>query len=85
MSEDYAIVVRRANRHIWHEPAAESTRDDPVPRCVDQYAASDPDWDTRRREIATAWYEKCAYCSGAYEAATDQASLPTSTEVPSDD
>jgi len=84
MPEDFAAVVVRANRNVWHEPAEGATPENPVSKCAGQFAA-DPTWDSRRREIATAWYEKCAYSSGAYEAATDQASLPTSTEVPSDD
>ena len=83
MTKDFAVVVR-ANRNVWHEPAEGATPADPEPKCADQFAAN-PTWDSRRREIATSWYTKCEYCSGEYEAATDQASLPSSTEVAGDD
>lgn len=84
MSEDFAVVVIRANRNVWHEPAEDATPDDPEPQCADEFAG-DPDWDSRRREIAKDWYDKCRYCSGEFQAATDQASLPTGTEVAGDD
>lgn len=84
MPEDFAVVVVRANRNVWHEPAEGATPENPVPKCADQFAR-DPTWDSRRREIAEDWYTKCEYCSGDYEASTGQASLPSGTEVAGDD
>jgi hypothetical protein len=90
MTEDFAVVAIRSNRNVWHEPADGATTDDPAPKCardpeIAQVFASEPTWDSRRREIATAWYDKCVCCAGDYEPAGGQASLPTSTEVSADD
>jgi hypothetical protein len=83
MPEDYVIIATGGS--IWHHPAADSTRDDPKPKCHDEHGGGTPNWATRRAEIATAWWDECSYCDGSFRAATDQASLPTSTEVAGDD
>jgi hypothetical protein len=86
MNEKPAIVSGGVNRNKWHEPHDDSTESEPLAECYSRHSDdSDPNWRTRRREIARDWYEKCAYCAGEYQAATNQRCLPTQTEVPSDD
>jgi len=83
MSE-YAIVTVGGRTGTWHEPADESTRDDPLPECHERYA-TDPKWATRRAELAADWYDRCPYCAGEFEAKTGRAILPSETEVAADD
>jgi hypothetical protein len=60
---DYVVVARGDAASRYHEPATESTREDPVPDCRYQ-GDTDPDWTDRPRDGIEVWKDPCSWCTG---------------------